>query len=551
MIGRKPNRAARRWCETAAILALFGAAGCNRTDQYQFPPLPASAQAGELALVSSSLRAAPWTLEGTARKRVTRAWRVDLGTLAVREIRAAARSGFIHLPIVRVRATGPQSAEPVFWLHGGPGQSNLAFPRVDYFLNRHDHVMVGYRGVDGSTTLDCPEVSKAIRKHGDLLAEPATAAIRDGFAACAARLRSSGVHLDGYTPIDVVDDIEEVRRALGYEKINLLAESFGTRIAYLYALKYPERVHRSILMGANPPGRMLWESAMVETQLRRYGELWSRDPKASRRTPDLVGALRRVNGRMPRRWLFLPIHTGTVKLAAFALLFESDTAVKVFDAYVAADRGDPSGLWFMSLLSGFVFPEMTNWGDNAAKAVSADYDPARRYGDELMPPGAALGSPLARFLWAPAPHWPIRPMPEECRKLRESEVATLVLSGSLDFSTPAEHAQTDLLPLLPNGVQVILAEAGHIGDLWRLEPAPVSRLLTSFLESGRADASLMHHRPIDFQVAWGFPRLAKLALAGAAVVVVLIGAAAGRVVRIWRKPGTDGTVPKPRRVTSH
>jgi hypothetical protein len=108
---------------------------------------------------------------------------------------------------------------------------------------------------------------------------------------------------------------------------------------------------------------------------------------------------------------------------------------------------------------------VVNWGDNASKAVSADYDPSRNYADEMVPEDAVMGAPLGRFRWGQAGCWPREPMPEEYRRVQDSGVETLILSGKLDFTTPAENAREDLLPHLPNARQIVLSEMGYIGDL--------------------------------------------------------------------------------------
>ena len=47
---------------------------------------------------------------------------------------------------------------------------------------------------------------------------------------CAERLQNAGVDLAGYTLPERVDDLDEVRQALGYERVDLLSESAGTRL---------------------------------------------------------------------------------------------------------------------------------------------------------------------------------------------------------------------------------------------------------------------------------------------------------------------------------
>jgi len=204
------------------------------------------------------------------------------------------------------------------------------------------------------------------------------------------------------------------------------------------------------------------------------------------------------------------------------MLFERSSAVMAMDAYVAAYSGDPSGLWLMSFVARYIFPEIVNWGDSSSKAISADGDPARDYDRDLMPEGALIGSPLGRFLWRPLDKWPIKPIPEWLRHVQPSNVETLIISGNLDFSTPAENATRDLLPNLSNGVQVILSDVGHIGDLWGLQPDGTHRLVTSFIETGVADSSLLRHIPMDFDAGWGYPLIAKLLVASVMLILALL-----------------------------
>jgi hypothetical protein len=80
-------------------------------------------------------------------------------------------SRLISLPFLRIHSNSENPSEPVFGLSGGPGQSNLKWDWgfTGNFLSDHDFVFVGYRGIDGTTVLDCPEVAKAFKKNNDLL----------------------------------------------------------------------------------------------------------------------------------------------------------------------------------------------------------------------------------------------------------------------------------------------------------------------------------------------------------------------------------------------
>src|SRR5207237_2304321 len=139
-------------------------------------------------------------------------------------------------------------------LQGCPGSSKRQFPYASRFTDKHDVVLVGYRGVDGSTRLACPEVSSSREHSRDLLSERSFRADAAACRSCADRLRSNGVDLAGYSIPERVDDLDLARRALGYHRIDLVSESAGTRTAMIYAWRYPKSIHRSVMIGVNPPG---------------------------------------------------------------------------------------------------------------------------------------------------------------------------------------------------------------------------------------------------------------------------------------------------------
>lgn len=441
----------------------------------------------------------------------------DLGTITVPENRNLPASRLISIPFLRIRSHASNPSEPVFALAGGPGQSNMAWDggKELVFLKNHDFVTVGYRGVDGSVALDLPEMTRALKENGDPLSEKSLQAMAAAWNAGAERLKAEGVDLDGYTMLEVVEDNESVRRALGYDRIDLLSESYGTRVAYLYALKHPESVFRSAMIAVNPPGHFVWNANVIDAQLREYSRLWSRDRASVRKSPDLYMSMSRVLRSMPRRWLLFPIDPGKVRVVTFALLFHRSTAAMVFDAYVSAQHGDPSGLALMSLAYDYVLPSLGIWGDLACKAVSADFDSTINYAACDTSGETPLGSPMTAFSWGPLEYsrWPVRTLPEEFRSVHRSDVPTLLISGSVDFSTPPNYARDELLPSLQNGRQVVISECGHVNDLWNVNAANTRLILTSFYDTGTPDTSQNAYVPMDFRITWGFPLIAKVAVA--------------------------------------
>ncbi len=471
----------------------------------------------------------------------------DCGTLVVPENRADRRSRLIALPVTRIRSHSARPREPIFRLEGGPGLSNMTFPQASRYLDERDVVLIGYRGVDGSSRLDCPEVTSVLKRSPDFLAASSERARVEAFEACADRLQGDGVDLAGYTLAQRVDDFEAARTALGYDRIDLVSESAGTRAAMVYAWRHPSSIHRSVMIGVNPPGHFLWDAQTTDAQVERYSQLCAHDTSCHDRVDDLAASMRATSADMPDHWMFLPIESNNVRLASFFGLVNSApdaspiSGPMTLDSWIRAADGDASGFWLQSVLSRMAFPETQVWGD-AASIAREDFDVARDAFSSPGPDRSILRNAGTRFLWADGKlvgAWPDAPDSHLYQQVRQSNVQTLLIGGDLDFATPEVNAAAELLPALPNGQQVVLSEFGHTGDFWGTQKAAGTHLVTTFLDDGRVDDSRYHHQAIDFTPSTTQGSIAKIALAvilgvGVAMVLVLTTLA----IRIRRRGGT-------------
>lgn len=452
-------------------------------------------------------------------------YQADCGTLVVPENRSSPTSRLIALPVIRIRALGEHPSEPIFYFTGGPGSSNLHFQNLAALVEEHDIIQVGYRGMDGSVTLDCPEVIQANKEAGpDFLSQQSLAEIGNAWTRCGMRLESEGIGLEGYSMPETIKDNEAARVALGYERINLLGESYGTRLEQIYINMYPDSLHRVVQISVNPPGNMVWEPAYIDRLIRQDAALCAQEAACRERTEDLAGTMQNAVMNMPDQWLSLPIDPGIVRANAFALLFHRSSAALVYDAFLAAEAGDPSGLALLSWVGELIFPSMNTWGFAASIAVSADYDPGRDYCAEMNPPHSIMGAPISEYYWCSLQYsdWPKALIPEEYRQVQPSDVETLLVSGNADFSTPVWTATNELLPAMSNAEQVTLAEFGHTADIWSLQPEATRHLLTTYFESGEVDDTLFRYQPMSFDPGLlSFPLLAKV-LIGVIIVLLLL-----------------------------
>jgi len=475
-------------------------------------------------------------------------YRADCGTLVVPEDRAALRSRLIALPVIRIRARSPRPLAPIFRLGGGPGRTNMTFPEASRLAARHDVVMIGYRGVDGSSVLSCPEVTAALESSADYLGKASLRAYSQAFASCARRLERDGVDLAGYTLAEQADDIEAARVALGYKRIDLLSESAGTRLAMIYAWWYPDSADHSAMIGVNPPGDFLYSGAQIDQGIERYSALCAQDPACRARTANLAAGMRHTAADMPRRWTFLPINPGNVRIGTFLGLTEATSAASplsgpmTLNSWISAAHRDPSGLWLLSLMSGLVLPQSFTWGEFASIGM-ADAHPAERYFSSGTGRGSIIGNPATEFFWGGgglAHAWPANPSENQYTSVQNSNVPTLLIGGTLDFATPAQNATKELLPHLPNGHQVVLSQLGHAVDFWHYEPSASTQLLTTFYDTGRVDTSRYTHHAISFATPVTQAAIAKYLLAAMLGLAALAALTLLWVARRVRKHGDAG-----------
>lgn len=461
-------------------------------------PVPSDMKPGNLYLESKTIKIASQKFD------------TEEGFLIVNENPSDTLSRKNRLPVLRIRSVSKNPGEPIFWLNGGPGQSNMTYCPLIGLLANHDFVLVGYRGVDGSTVLRSKKVEKAVKGIGsNLLSDESIHSVSKALELFSKDLTAQGVDIGHYTMVDVVSDLEVARKAFRYEKINLLSFSYGTRVALIYSYLYPSVLSRSVMVAVNPPGHFLWSPKKIDEQLEYYDRLFAADTSRYDGRP-LSQSIRTALTKMPSRWTFFKLNPGKIKVITFAMLFQKQDAALVFNCYRAAEKGDYSGLYVLQRFYDFMIPSMFIWGDLMAKG-STDFDPNIDYISSMRDSTTIMGSPFSLLICGAATgYWPVHRLPPELNRIQKSNIQTLLISGSLDFSTPAEYATKELLPSLSSGKQVILREMGHVGDLLWLQRPAMDYLLTCYYDEGVVDESKFKYDPMDFKPKVNFPLWAKV-----------------------------------------
>lgn len=169
----------------------------------------------------------------------------------------------VVLSVAVFRATDPAATaeDPIIYLEGGPGGEVIAAlpfieaDHVDPYVATRDVILFDQRGVGTSTpNLACdeeaPQALDALDKGltGDDLDDAYDAALR----ACHDRLEGDGVNLAAYNSVASSHDIEAIRTTLGYERLNIWGISYGTRLAQTYMRLYSNSVRAAVIDSVEP-----------------------------------------------------------------------------------------------------------------------------------------------------------------------------------------------------------------------------------------------------------------------------------------------------------
>ncbi len=394
--------------------------------------------------------------------------RVDLD----RTERAAATSGRLTLRVA-VQTRGRPARGYLVSLAGGPGQAGLPFAqrvreRLGSVAPGYGLVLVDQRGT-GAGALDCRRLQRSVG------ASDVAVAARGSVEDCA---RQVGSRRTTFTTADTVADLEDLRQALGAERLALAGVSYGSFVAERYALAYPARVRGLILdsivdqRGAD--ALLVRNMAAVPRVLRVVcEEVRCRGDVAA----DLRAALAFGADDVALLDTLVALSVGKPQLDAVPAALRAAARGRLEDlerltAQVQDAAVDvPPELFSTGLHATTLCAESdVPWPDatalpadreQALAQVRAQLTPGRLGGFE---PATAVENGLADTCrrWPPLEREPTPPtgaLPP---------VPTLLLAGELDLATPLEDAREQLRHT-PKGTLVVVPRMGH--SLLSLDPS--------------------------------------------------------------------------------
>ncbi|HXB54543.1 MAG TPA: alpha/beta fold hydrolase [Vicinamibacteria bacterium] len=419
------------------------------------------------------------------------------GTLTVYENRESRQGRTIPIKVMVMPATGAMPAsDPIVFFEGGPGASTVQAAQrlAEEFHDlsaKHDLIFIDLRGTGSSNGLSCELFGKA----GDLQSALGDLFPLEAVRKCRAEL-TSRADLGLYTTSLSVDDVDDVRAALGYERLNLVGSSYGTRAALVYMRRHPDHVRTAVLMGVDPPTAPAPRDFPRDAQ-RALDGIFSecaREAPCAAAFPNLPQELDAVLARLRRQPAVVEIvhpETGeptkvTLKPDLFAealryLSYNSGTASLIPALVHQSALGDLAAVAEFALFARQQVGALTA-GLYLSITCAEDLPQIRPEEAERLAKNTFLGDYRYQQQSAACGAWVRGAVPPDFATPIHSDTPALLVTGEHDPVTPPRLA-AEGLKTLPGGVSVVVPHGGHALD--GLEGLDcVKRLIRDFVEAG-------------------------------------------------------------------
>ena len=448
------------------------------------------------SIKSDSISLQPCEVPGAAEGKKEK---VLCGTYQVFENRISKKGRKITLKIVVFPATGQdKAADPLFYIPGGPGSS--ATEDAPYIAQefakireRRDLVFMDQRGTGGSNPLNCDFFNPS-----DLQSYLGYYFPLEDVRRCREQLEPKA-DLRLYTTPPAMDDLDDVRAALGYKQINITGGSYGTRAALVYLKQYPKHVRAVILHGVAPTNQLMPGDFPLHTQRALNGVIDECAMNEACRTafPNLRADVKTVLERLLRGPIEVEVKAqangerARVKLsrdlageAVRYMLYQSGAASRIPLFIHLAAQGN-----FTPLAEAAIFyrRQIVATGSNGMylSVTCAEDVPWVQSGEgERSGENTFLGSYRLRDQREACALWRRGEIPKDYSEPTRAEVPALIFSGQLDPVTPPVYGDT-AAKYLPNSLHIVVPSGGHgFGGLEGLEC--LQNLKVEFINRGTA-----------------------------------------------------------------
>jgi len=434
----------------------------------------------------------------------------QMGTLVVPESRRNPSEKTVSLKFVRFPSTSATPGPPIVYLAGGPGGSGIEsargtrFPLFMAMREFGDVIALDQRGTGISEpSLRCGE-GYMIAFDKPLDRADAEAAMAGAMAQCFARLRAEGIDPNAYNTVESADDLNDLRIALGAEKLSLWGISYGSHLALATLRAHGETIDRAILAGIEPLDATLKLPSDQQALMEQIALRVAADSAFAKALPDmnaLVAKLLKGLADEPARATLVHPANGQaievvlgpldLQMVLAGMLTAPESFAAMPDLLLRLELGDwtalalQAGMLRMGRSPNAMSVAMDCGSGGSAQRLQRIADEAKQtlLGDAINMPFFGICAGLQ-----------VPDLGAEFRAVVHAQTPTLLISGTLDGRTPPHNA-TDAMAGLPNAVHLLIEGAGHSDPLFLSSPK-ILQAMQAFMRG-----ETVSEAPIEVKVA--------------------------------------------------
>jgi pimeloyl-ACP methyl ester carboxylesterase len=458
-------------------------------------PALALAQVPAPAPTTSPSQAGPFRFKGWQGQDTD----AERGFFEVPEDRRDPNSRKIRLSYVRFVSTAAKPGPPIIYLAGGPGglaTRAAGGPRYPIFMalrEAADVIAFEQRGTGLSNAV--PGRPLFTRPPPVFTEAGLTSHFRAEFQRAWIDWTKAGVAMTGYNTEQNADDIDDLRRHLGAEKVDLWGISYGTHLALSMLKRHGDRVNRVALASLEGQDQTVKRPSAVDDLLRQVDGLLAADPAVRGAIPDLPALMRRVHAKLEARPAVTKVTLkgapGEIAMGGFGiqliaggLIANPNTLSMLPGLYLGLDAGRTD---MLAPCLGDVADWLGIAGMPEATDLASGISPGRlalvRREAKTAVLGEALNFPMPQLLGAV----PGVDLGEGFRAPLRIDHPALLVAGTLDGRTPMPE-QDEVAAQFQRKSRVIVENAGH--NVFEAHPHVQGLLVRFFRGEAVADSRL-------------------------------------------------------------
>jgi pimeloyl-ACP methyl ester carboxylesterase len=387
--------------------------------------------------------------------------KAEEATLRVKENRVTGK-GEVVLSLVRLKGTNVSlTSYPILWLAGGPGVPGIASAREDMYavLNAlrevGDVILIDQRGTGQSTP--------SLRYEGERFKLPLNQPINSTesqerlmthLKTWKNQLDGKGIDLSAYNTLESARDLDDIRIALGANKVNLFAHSYGTHLALAYIKNFGNHVNRAVLGGVNGLDQRYRLPAEGDALFQRLDSLIKNQPGMKKLMPDFYARTKKLIAQLDEKPVLVKEFNGSDRASGPVLISGFDLQVTL--ALVSGDTNTPMDLPAVIFqaeqgdfkgLASFVYGAVKNREFPTAMSFSmhcASGAPKYQLQTIAQQSGASILGNAVNYPFSLAGFCEVlgvTDLGDEFRKPFKSNIPVLFFSGSLDGRTSTGDAE--------------------------------------------------------------------------------------------------------------